>query len=545
MVYSRTVRNRIVRSCQKLAHKKDMMCKLLVVVCFGTLLFCYQWYDVTYARDISLMKNARSNRQRMGNRERIENIQRKGTVIWRNRTLSRLQGHTCDCSKSMSNMYTAIDDEERIAFHQRRVKELEKYKKRLEPLQERLYIVKGSVPLSYPVRGLTVTPEGNIEIPGLEVLDSIWRQDYKIQLEASRYGTLDVTAEVSEVHSEGLGEKSLTIRSRSLPNLNHQLQYVVYSNSVYDVGATEIIKFRYLTYEASIPLRIQPPSVPILYDPGPGEDIASKVTVITKTFLRYASIRTLLTTIRAFYPDIRVIVADDSRPIENLQEEHVDHFVMPYAIGWFAGRNLAVSQMITPYLLWVDDYFAFGRRTKLDRLVNVLDNTNLDLVSGKTGHGKVKYTKMTIVPGDKDGDCLLIHDHQHWGQVPGFPRCHFSTRVTNFFMARTDSIRAVGFDPKYARHGHTQFFQAAMGKLKIAACDDVTIGHRRTQTMEYNEFRYPGEEYQRAQRKYEYFKFNIKCHMWFTKECSSNTFFKCNPGDDGFYVFGFKGNTSN
>ncbi|XP_066269034.1 beta-1,4 N-acetylgalactosaminyltransferase 1-like [Branchiostoma lanceolatum] len=462
------------------------------------------------------IKNTRSNQQRMENRERIEMIQRKGTVKWRNRTLSRLQGHTCDCSKSMSNMHAAIDDEERIAFHQRRVKELEKYKKRLEPLQERLYIVKGSVPLSYPVRGLTVTPEGTIEIPGLEVLDSKWRQDYKIQLEASKYGTLDVTAEVSEVHSEGLGEKSLTIRSRSLPNLNHQLQYVVYSNSVYDVGATEI-----------------------------DEDIASKVTVITKTFLRYASIRTLLTTIRAFYPNIRVIVADDSRPIENLQEEHVDHFVMPYAIGWFAGRNLAVSQVTTPYLLWVDDDFAFGRRTKLDRLVNVLDNTNLDLVSGKTGHGKVKFTKMTIVPGDKDGDCLLIHDHQHWGQVPGFPRCHFSTRVTNFFMARTDSIRAVGFDPKYSRHGHTQFFQAAMGKLKIAACDDVTIGHRRTQTMEYNEFRYPGEEYQRAQRKYEYFKFNIKCHMWFTKECSSNTFFKCNPVDDGFYVFGFKGNTSN
>ncbi|XP_019628357.1 PREDICTED: beta-1,4 N-acetylgalactosaminyltransferase 1-like [Branchiostoma belcheri] len=376
--------------------------------------------------------------------------------------ISRLrQKHTCDCSKSMSSMYAAIDTEERSAFNRRRVKQLEKYHKRLESSQEKLYIVKGSVPLSYPVRGLTVAPEGTIAIRGLEVLDTKERLEYKIQLVTSKYGILDVTAEVSEVHSEGLGEKSLTIRSRKLPKINHQLQYVVYSNTVYDVGATEI-----------------------------NEDIASKVTVITKTFLRYASIRALLASIRAFYPNIRVIVADDSRPIENLQADHVDHFVMPYALGWFAGRNLAVSQVTTPYLVWVDDDFVFGKRTKLERLASVLDNTTLDLVSGKAGFGKVKHTKMTVVPGDRDGDCLLIHDRRHWGQVPGFPRCYYSTRVTNFFMARTDSVRAVGFDPKYTRHGHTQFFVAAMGKLKMAACDDVRIGHRRTQTMEYNVFRY-------------------------------------------------------
>ncbi|XP_078585412.1 beta-1,4 N-acetylgalactosaminyltransferase 1-like [Branchiostoma floridae x Branchiostoma japonicum] len=218
---------------------------------------------------------------------------------------------------------------------------------------------------------------------------------------------------------------------------------------------------------------------------------------------------------------------------------------MPYAIGWFAGRNLAVSQVTTPYLLWVDDDFAFGNRTKLERFVNVLDNTDLDLVSGRVGFKKVAHTKMTLVPGDKDGDCLLIHDHHHWGPVPGFPHCHFSTRVTNFFMARTDSVRAVGFDPKYSRHGHTQFFMAAMGKLKIAACDDVTIGHRRTQTMEYNAFRYQGLDYQRTQWKYEYFRFNIKCHLWFTEECSNiNNYYKCNPVDGGFYLSFRGGNSS-
>lgn len=48
--------------------------------------------------------------------------------------------------------------------------------------------------------------------------------------------------------------------------------------------------------------------------------------------------------------------------------------------GWFAGRNLAVSQVTTKYLLWVDDDFIFTANTKLEKLVDVLERTTLDLV---------------------------------------------------------------------------------------------------------------------------------------------------------------------
>ncbi|XP_078584637.1 beta-1,4 N-acetylgalactosaminyltransferase 2-like [Branchiostoma floridae x Branchiostoma japonicum] len=292
MVNNTTIREISGRTCHRLSQKRGIMSSLIVVVCFGTLLLFYQCHHVIYTRDINLTKKtiARSDVQRiLGNRDVNKGIERKSvsqsrtsdvnlgswerkvTVKWRNKTLRRLhRNQPCDCSQAVSNMYTTVDEEERAAFNQRRLKEVEKHYKRLEPSQERLYIVKGSVPLSYPVRGLTVVPEGTIKIPGLEVIDPIRRQGYKIQLEASKYGTLDVTAEVSDVQSEGLGEKSLTIRSRILPNINHQLQYIVYSNTVYGVGATEIIKFRYLNYEASIPVLIQPSRVSLLYDPGPG-----------------------------------------------------------------------------------------------------------------------------------------------------------------------------------------------------------------------------------------------------------------------------------
>ncbi|XP_078615633.1 beta-1,4 N-acetylgalactosaminyltransferase 1-like [Branchiostoma floridae x Branchiostoma japonicum] len=456
----------------------------------------YQWDEVTRTSRYEVLT------------ESIKKI----PFTWRNETLSLLYGKShCDCSRASQNLWKAADEQDRDATIERRTKELAKYNRRVESFEDTPMIVDGSVPLSYPVRGLAVVPEGTVHIPGLAVQEKIIRQKYEVQLETADYGVLDTIAEVGRVQVEGLRTKSLTIRSESLSRLNRQLQFVVYTNTVYDIDATEIITFRYLDHTVSIPLRIRVRRAPFLYDPGPDNDISAKVTVVTKTFLRYASIRALLSSIREFYSNIRVIVADDSRPVEDLQAENVDHYVMPFAAGWFAGRNLAVSQVTTPYLLWVDDDFVFVPETKLENLVEVLENTRLDLVAGTVGHNGIKFTKMDIVPGDENGDCLRIHDLRNWGQVPGFPHCYLATRVTNFFLARTDSVRAVGFDPVYTRSAHTQFFMAAIGRLRVAACDHVRIDHVSNKPPEYKKFRNAGGDYEKVNRQRQYFKHNIQC----------------------------------
>lgn len=70
--------------------------------------------------------------------------------------------------------------------------------------------------------------------------------------------------------------------------------------------------------------------------------------------------------------------------------------------GWFAGRNLAVSQVTTKYVLWVDDDFIFTARTRLERLVDVLERTPLDLVGEgsqeKEGLQEVKTTARETQP---------------------------------------------------------------------------------------------------------------------------------------------------
>lgn len=42
---------------------------------------------------------------------------------------------------------------------------------------------------------------------------------------------------------------------------------------------------------------------------------------------------------------------------------------------------MAVSQVTTKYVLWADDDFIFTANTKLEKMVDILEKTTLDLVS--------------------------------------------------------------------------------------------------------------------------------------------------------------------
>ncbi|KAI8502617.1 Beta-1,4 N-acetylgalactosaminyltransferase 1 [Branchiostoma belcheri] len=312
-------------------------------------------------------------------------------------TISKRMGCNCSDKGATISNFKYFEINELKEVEQRRKAELRKFKIRTETTKETLMIVNGSVPLSYPVQGVVVAPEEWENILGLRVDDYTVHEHYKskhtcvferikvasvcayqVKLSSSKFGVLDARATVPGVNVDGLGTTLLNMSSRSLDHLNRQLEFVVYVNTVFDIDARDYVHFVYLKHEVVFPIVVRVRKAPILYDLEPG-DINNKVTIITKTFLRYSSVRLLLQSIQKYYPKMRVVVADDSRPIEDLQSEYVDHYVMPFASGWFGGRNLAVSQVTTPYLLWVDDDFVFTEETKLEVMVDILDNSNLDL----------------------------------------------------------------------------------------------------------------------------------------------------------------------
>ncbi|MBN3306597.1 B4GN2 acetylgalactosaminyltransferase, partial [Amia calva] len=191
---------------------------------------------------------------------------------------------------------------------------------------------------------------------------------------------------------------------------------------------------------------------------------------------------------------------------------------MPPAKGWFAGRNLVVSQVSTKYLLWVDDDFLFTESTKIEKLVEVMEAMpELDVVGGSVA-GNFFNFKLVYEEGE-DGGCLSRR-MGNYQSIPGFPDCHLTGGVVNFFLARTDSVRRVGFDPRLQRVAHTEFFVDGLGKLLVASCSIISVGHQpkgqatgeeKKVLDQYWTFRIEKQEEVKMKMALYYFKNRLKC----------------------------------
>lgn len=291
-------------------------------------------------------------------------------------------------------------------------------------------------------------------------------------------------------HVDGQGQSDLTISSTSLTKLNHLLSNVSYTSTVYRVKAKDMVHFSFEDHKAMFPIKIARPSVPVLYDPG--TDINSQVTITTKTFLRYRELNVLINSIRKFYPEIKIIIADDSITTEKVLGENIEHYIMPPGQGWFAGRNLALSQVDTKYFLWVDDDYVFSNSTQIEKFVEIMEKVpELDVVGGSVGSNQFYFHFKYEEGNEEEGGCLRRMLNRKHQSVPGFNGCYFVDGVVNYFLARTEAVRRVGFDPFLKRVGHTEFFIDGLGKLLLASCKGLSVGHQpKKRQAKYRHFRF-------------------------------------------------------
>uniref|UniRef100_A0A8D0GQI1 Beta-1,4 N-acetylgalactosaminyltransferase n=1 Tax=Sphenodon punctatus TaxID=8508 RepID=A0A8D0GQI1_SPHPU len=337
-------------------------------------------------------------------------------------------------------------------------------------------------------------------------------------------GTFNVAAEVEGVKVTGEGEMFLSLSGPQLDNLNRQMQFVTYTNTLFHPNTADTVQFATDEHQASFIIHIRHAPTPKLYNPDE-YNISALVTIATKTFLRYDKLRVLITSIRKFYPSVTIIIADDSQNPERIEGTHIEQYFMPFGKGWFAGRNLAISQVATKYVLWVDDDFIFTPRTKVEKLVDVLEKTSLDLVGGAvreiSGFTTTYRQRISVQAGGDEGDCLHTRQGYHH-LIEGFPSCVVTDGVINFFLARTDKVLQVGFDPRLSRVAHLEFFIDGLGILHVGSCSDVVVDHaskiklpwRKTDSeKQYAKYRYPasGDDSVSTKHSFFYFKNRFKC----------------------------------
>ncbi|XP_063549934.1 beta-1,4 N-acetylgalactosaminyltransferase 1 isoform X3 [Gorilla gorilla gorilla] len=467
-----------------------------------------------------------------------------------------LAWNNCSCESSVGglplpfqkqvraiDLTKAFDPAELRAASATREQEFQAFLSRSQSPADQLLIAPANSPLQYPLQGVEVQPLRSILVPGLSLQAASGQEVYQVNLTAS-LGTWDVAGEVTGVTLTGEGQADLTLVSPGLDQLNRQLQLVTYSSRSYQTNTADTAQY----------------------------NISALVTIATKTFLRYDRLRALITSIRRFYPTVTVVIADDSDKPERVSGPYVEHYLMPFGKllafrkhskvwrriqaekgrgrerkvaegrvlflqppqphtpfcqGWFAGRNLAVSQVTTKYVLWVDDDFVFTARTRLERLVDVLERTPLDLVGGAvreiSGFATTYRQLLSVEPGAPGlGNCLRQRRGFHH-ELVGFPGCVVTDGVVNFFLARTDKVREVGFDPRLSRVAHLEFFLDGLGSLRVGSCSDVVVDHasklklpwtsRDAGAETYARYRYPGslDESQMAKHRLLFFKHRLQC----------------------------------
>ena len=204
------------------------------------------------------------------------------------------------------------------------------------------------------------------------------------------------------------------------------------------------------------------------------DEACQQLTGVIKTFERPKKLFRLLQSIRRTLPTLKLIVVDDSRvPV---QLDDIEVITLPFDSGVSAGRAAGLERVTTPYVINLDDDFIFTRKTKLTRAVEYLNkNTDVDLVAGEVAylpyyvrfdywtHKLMDYSRTPIYPKGTFIDGLKV-----------FEKC------ANFFVARTDKLREVGWDPQLKRLDHADFYTRALGRLVTVFDPGIELLHTPT-----------------------------------------------------------------
>ncbi len=208
------------------------------------------------------------------------------------------------------------------------------------------------------------------------------------------------------------------------------------------------------------------------------------VTVCIKAFERPACLNRAVESVRDFYPDVEILVADDSEKPALMPG--VTNYVLPFDTGLSFGRNRMVERVKTPCFYLMDDDTYFYDETDLDVMLDTLERTDIDIL----GMTVIDTPKMYVHPNGYlifirgDVGYSMLGDH---GEEGGALLCDL---VENAFMARTASLRAFeGWDEALKIHEHGDFFLRAKGRLKVAFLPGPRVYHEHIADARYRTFR--------------------------------------------------------
>lgn len=202
-----------------------------------------------------------------------------------------------------------------------------------------------------------------------------------------------------------------------------------------------------------------------------------KLTAIVRTWHRPSSLFRLVKSFRKFYPQLRLLVADDSqepRPVKG-----IDCLQMPSDSGRAACLNALLARVRTPYFLLVDDLTELHRGSDVEQLLQVVVDDKLDLAAGDIIACRRRFYFFTRrQPEPQHGLCEISGSGLKLRRgtrtrSEGFSWCDF---VGDFYVARTNKVRTIGgWDAELHDDEREEFFVRAQHHgLRVGLVPEVS-----------------------------------------------------------------------
>ena len=190
----------------------------------------------------------------------------------------------------------------------------------------------------------------------------------------------------------------------------------------------------------------------------------SEFTLMVKTIARPDCLERLLVSVRKFYPDMPVVVTDDSKePYPEVSQRlgYLNHHVMPFDTSAPACYNFMLERIQTRYMILADDDMIFTEDTRIDLWVPFLNAGIFDVLGGavKARRNGSYANYVGDLTFENSGRRLILRRKVADARKITVPLK--ADVCMNFFGAKTDRIRMCPWDGDLKIYRHLDWFMTA------------------------------------------------------------------------------------
>ena len=208
----------------------------------------------------------------------------------------------------------------------------------------------------------------------------------------------------------------------------------------------------------------------------------SACTALIRSFERPQCVARLVESMRLLYPDIRIIVGDDS--LNPQPRSDVEWLSLGVDVGMSRGRNALLAAVQTPFFLMLDDDYIFNKNTRIESLMDVVGNAEADIAMGQLKQPNGRWSRLSNYAIENKRMTATVLE----SNLP-ITVCDFGPV---FFVANTERVRgAGGWDDEVPGSSEHPIFFVRMkyAGIRTVCIASVWCDHAPVRTQHYLKYR--------------------------------------------------------